>query len=309
MLKIGVLGLGNIAQKAYLSVFSGIQDQAEFYLSSRNETKLKSLQAKYRFPHVTTNMDELLEVGLDAVFIHTPTATHYTIIKKFLTAGINVYVDKPVSEDLLEVDELYKLAEQHDVQLTAGFNRRFAPYNQQIRQITGKQLITVEKTRVSAHQPVQEAIYDLFIHVVDTALFLANITTFKPTEANFSYQINADAAGILTNCSMTLKLDGLTVLAKMNMQSGVDHETATIESSKGIATVTDLETLTKDSASGQLSSSLAGWTPMLTRRGFEPLINEFIHSLSDRAYDNPVSPASSVLSHQLCQLILDGTVS
>ncbi|WP_369347158.1 Gfo/Idh/MocA family oxidoreductase [Amylolactobacillus amylophilus] len=65
--------------------------------------------------------------------------------KKFLTAGINVYVDKPVSEDLLEVDELYKLAEQHDVQLTAGFNRRFAPYNQQIRQITGKQLITVEK--------------------------------------------------------------------------------------------------------------------------------------------------------------------
>ena len=306
MLKIGVIGLGNIAQKAYLPVFSELQDKVEWYLSTRNEDKLLALQAKYRFPHVTTDMDSLLTAGLDAVFIHTPTPTHFAIISEFLNAGINVYVDKPVSENPAEVEELYSLATSKNVQLTTGFNRRFAPYNVELKQLTDKQLITVEKTRVLAQQSVKEAIYDLFIHVVDTALVLADIDNFTATENNFSFSIAKDANGNLSNCSMTLTLPDKTVIAKMNMQAGVDHESASIETPSGIYSVTDLESFQTDTEKGQQTKTLAGWTPMLVRRGFAPLINAFVSSLDKGSTANPVSPTSSILSHKLCQLMLDG---
>ncbi|WP_268744057.1 hypothetical protein [Pediococcus pentosaceus] len=40
MIKVGVIGLGNIAQKAYLPVYSELQDRFEWHLSSRNAEKL-----------------------------------------------------------------------------------------------------------------------------------------------------------------------------------------------------------------------------------------------------------------------------
>ncbi len=43
-MKIGVIGLGNIAQKAYLPTYSECRHLAEFVLATRNpETRQKSL--------------------------------------------------------------------------------------------------------------------------------------------------------------------------------------------------------------------------------------------------------------------------
>ncbi len=41
-MKVGVLGLGNIAQKAYLPVYTQMQDQAAFYFATRNKEVQKS---------------------------------------------------------------------------------------------------------------------------------------------------------------------------------------------------------------------------------------------------------------------------
>lgn len=45
MLKIGVIGLGDIAKKAYLPVFSGISN-VEFHLYTRNAEKLTEISSK-----------------------------------------------------------------------------------------------------------------------------------------------------------------------------------------------------------------------------------------------------------------------
>ena len=84
MIKVGVIGLGNIAQKAYLPVYSELQDRFEWHLSSRNAEKLAHIQKQFGFQYGSTNSDELITEGVEAVFVHTPTATHYDIIKKFL---------------------------------------------------------------------------------------------------------------------------------------------------------------------------------------------------------------------------------
>ncbi|WPP09786.1 hypothetical protein SIN07_02710 [Pediococcus inopinatus] len=45
MKKIDVMGLGNIAQKAYLPVMASLQDQYEWHFCTRNDEKRRKLQA------------------------------------------------------------------------------------------------------------------------------------------------------------------------------------------------------------------------------------------------------------------------
>ena len=45
-MKIGIIGLGGIAQKAYLPVLTQMKD-VELILSTRNQETLKSIQEKY----------------------------------------------------------------------------------------------------------------------------------------------------------------------------------------------------------------------------------------------------------------------
>lgn len=120
MEKIGVIGLGNIAQKAYLPVMASLQDKYEWHLTTRNVEKGQKLAAKYGFTHLHQTLDQLIAEKPLAVFVHTPTSTHENVIKQLLNAGINVYVDKPVSEDLQVVEELYKLADTNNLMLTCG---------------------------------------------------------------------------------------------------------------------------------------------------------------------------------------------
>ncbi len=101
MLNIGVIGLGNIAQKAYLPVMAQLQDQVNWVLCSRQPAKLAQLQDQYRFSNGCLSFEDLLAKSLDAVFIHTPTNTHYTLVKQALSHGLHVFVDKPLSENPL----------------------------------------------------------------------------------------------------------------------------------------------------------------------------------------------------------------
>jgi len=172
MEKIGVIGLGNIAQKAYLPVMATLQDEYEWHLTTRNKAKGEMLEIKYGFKHFHQTLDELIAEKPLAVFVHTPTSTHYEIIKQLLNADINVYVDKPVSEELSEVEDLYNLASERKLILTCGFNRRFAPFNQELKKIADKRMIVSEKIRERAEQPVKFAVFDLMIHSVDTAVYL-----------------------------------------------------------------------------------------------------------------------------------------
>ncbi|KRN27229.1 hypothetical protein IV38_GL000721 [Lactobacillus selangorensis] len=294
MLRIADIGLGNIAQKAYLPVMAQLQDRVEWHMVTRNPDKLAHLQKKDGFPYATHQLDALDALDLDAVFIHTPTQTHYRLVKRFLEQGINVYVDKPLSENLAEVEELYQLATAKHVLLTVGFNRRFAPLNQKLHAVKDKQLIQVEKTREKALDPVTFTTYDLFIHVIDTALYLADF----PQLENPQYWLHADN-GAFQQGTISLQTKEQQITMTLNCQAGTNRESSRVETPFGIDTVTDLSTYTTDSAQTKSIHAPSDWMPTLERRGFQPLILAFIKALETNG-QNPVSPASSLLSHQLC---------
>ncbi|SPC39250.1 Gfo/Idh/MocA family protein [Latilactobacillus fuchuensis] len=301
MLKIGVLGLGNIAQKAYLPVMAQMQDRVDWYLCTRQPAKLAQLQAQYHFSHATDSIDDLLTSHLDALFIHTPTPTHYALVRQALENGLHVFIDKPLSEKPFEVAALYQLAKQQNRLLMVGFNRRFAPMIQQLAALPAKHLIEVTKTRVDTLQPTPFAIYDLMVHPLDTALYLAG-------DIGLDYQVH-------TYCQQTdhhelllariqLETPHQLITVTLDMQSGTNQEIATVQTPTGRYTVNNLTELVHQQATGQQLETVADWVPTLTNRGFAPMIDAFISAIENQQ-PSPVSTASSRLSHELCQQLIE----
>lgn len=299
MIKIGVIGLGNIAQKAYLPVYAQLQDQFEWHLVTRNAEKLEQIQQRFGFSYGTTNQDDLIKAGVKAVFIHTPTPTHYQIIKKFLSQKINVFVDKPVSENIAEVEELYQLAETNGVLLTAGFNRRFAPMHQKLNQVEKLHSVKALKTRENEQQATNFAVFDLMIHVVDLVQFAMGSTGVQYVNG----QIFQDDHHRLVSAEMTLINGQTTGVASVDMQAGVNCETIQAVGTKGIATVENLRQATIHSGTQTVTESPSDWQTTLETRGFKPLIESFLQAVITNG-KNPVSPDSSILSHRLCMRLI-----
>jgi len=293
MEKIGVIGLGNIAQKAYLPVMASLQDKFEWHLTTRNAEKGQKLAEKYGFSHIHQTLDQLIAEKPLAVFVHTPTSTHEVIIRQLLDAGINVYVDKPVSEDLSVVEELYKLAEKKDLMLTCGFNRRFAPFDQQLKAIPDKRLIMSEKIREDAPHETKFVIFDLMILSFDTALFLLD----EPIESVSNHLVTSGKN--LEQGYVTLTSKHTQVQITNNLAGGVNLEQTTVQSTEERAQVTNLNLMNTYQTGVTIQTARPDWERNLVTRGFEPLILEFLDAVSSNG-DNPVSPESSILSHKIC---------
>lgn len=134
-MKIGIIGLGDIAQKAYLPVITQLPN-IELVFCTRNANALESLAKQYRISETCQDYQQLLHFGVDAVMIHAATSVHPQIAAFFLQNGIPTFVDKPLADNADDVEKLYDIAEKEKQPLYVGFNRRHIPlYNQHMPEV------------------------------------------------------------------------------------------------------------------------------------------------------------------------------
>lgn len=81
-MKIGIIGLGDIAQKAYLPVITQLPN-IELVFCTRNPNTLESLAKQYRISEICQDYQQLLHFGVDAVMIHAATSVHLQIAAFF----------------------------------------------------------------------------------------------------------------------------------------------------------------------------------------------------------------------------------
>ncbi|NUR31651.1 MAG: Gfo/Idh/MocA family oxidoreductase, partial [Catenulispora sp.] len=100
-LSVAVIGLGDIARKAYLPVL-GTQADLRLRLMTRNRDRLAELGGAYhvpdecRFTELAAVLDGSAVCGdLDAAFVHVATVAHLEVVTTLLDAGVPTYVDKP----------------------------------------------------------------------------------------------------------------------------------------------------------------------------------------------------------------------
>ncbi len=294
MLKIGLVGLGSIAQKAYLPYLRQIPD-IEWHVFTRNREILNQVVSLFGQAKAYEDLDNLIGADLDGVMIHAATSVHVAIASLFLKAGIPVYMDKPLAESYADAKLLYDLAEEHETFLMTGFNRRFAPRVTELKVVPNKTKIFVEKNDVNRPGDLQFKLFDFFIHPLDTALYLLDDA---PVSGQFHYH---KAGELLSQVSIVLYSASTTVMIGMNLQSGSRKEVMEVQSPEGSYQLQDLTDLTVYQGSDQCVKGFGSWARTLEKRGFESIVDAFLTAI--QTGENPVSPNSSLLSHWLCDQI------
>jgi len=170
-MRAALIGLGDIAEKAYLPALAG-RGGLELSLMTRDGAKLDRIGDAWRIARRFTDLDALISDGITAAFVHAATEAHAEIVERLLEAGVHVYVDKPLSDRLDDCERLVELAERRGRSLMVGFNRRFAPdYTALIER--PRDLVVMQKHRTGPLEAARRTVFDDFIHVVDTLRFLA----------------------------------------------------------------------------------------------------------------------------------------
>lgn len=295
-MKIGVIGIGGIAQKAYLPTYAKLRQKAEFIFATRNNAVRQKIAAEYGFSHTVTTIDELLAEKIEACFIHVATKAHFETAQKCLNAGVAVFIDKPVSEDFQEVRQLQKLAEEKGLLFMVGFNRRFAPMVDQLKQLPNKRVIQLQKNEPDHAMNTQYGIYDLFIHLVDTAVYLLD------DEIMSVHSKIREEAGQMIFTQMQLSTATTECILSMDLMSGGKLERYQVSSPQQTLFLDQLTDLTIKRGQVEELQRFGDWVTTLEKRGFEQLVKAFIAAVSNETVN--LRQKDVLLSHELCEGML-----
>ncbi|MER5542547.1 Gfo/Idh/MocA family protein [Streptomyces sp. NPDC002586] len=293
-MKVGCIGLGDIARKAYLPVL-GMQPGIELHLQTRTPATLDRVADTLHLPagRRHTTLDSLLAAGLDAAFVHAPTTAHPEIVTRLLAAGVPTYVDKPLAYELADSERLVNLAEERGVSLCVGFNRRYAPGYAQCLEHP-RELILMQKNRVGLPEQPRSMILDDFIHVVDTLRFLVP----GPVD---DITVRARVAdGLLHHVVLQLGGDGFTALGVMNRLSGSTEEILEVSGQDTKRQVLNLAEVIDHK--GQPTVRRRGdWVPVARQRGIEQAVLAFLDAV--RA-GKVLSARDALATHELCERVV-----
>lgn len=297
MLKLGIIGLGDIAGKAYLPVLSSRED-IELHLYTRNQEKLAHIGQRYRFANLHQTLDALLHSGIRGAFVHGATDAHPELVEQLLRHDIHVYVDKPITSHYASTRRLVELAEQRHLILMAGFNRRYAPAYRKLKEVAAPNMVLMQKNRANQPAEVRTFIFDDFIHVVDTLRYLF---PYPVEELRVSGRI---VEGLLHHVTVQFLAKGATAIGLMNRDSGTSEERVEVMSATEKRIATQVSELVIRSGADETKPGGSDWEPTLHKRGFEQIITEFIGAVrTGQAPEN--SATDALLTHEICERIVE----
>ncbi len=124
-LKVAVVGLGKMGllHCGILNVLPGVKLVGVCEATPLTRRIIKKVLRKVP---VVANVSELSILDLDALFITTPTSTHYTVARTAIEAGLadNIFVEKPLSSSYADSRALCDLMVGKGVSMV-GYVRRF----------------------------------------------------------------------------------------------------------------------------------------------------------------------------------------
>ncbi|MEU9085034.1 Gfo/Idh/MocA family oxidoreductase [Streptomyces sp. NPDC048357] len=293
-MKVGCIGLGDIAQKAYLPVLT-TRPGIELHLQTRTPATLERVGGIHHVPAARrhTDLDALLAEGLDAAFVHASTAAHPEIVTRLLRAGVPTYVDKPLAYELADSVRLVELAEERRVSLAVGFNRRHAPGYAQCADHP-RELIIMQKNRVGLPEDPRTLVLDDFIHVIDTLRFLL------PGEAEHVDVRAVVREGLMHQVVLQLSGDGFTALGIMNRLSGSTEEILEVSGRDTKRQVVNLAEVIDHK--GQPTVRRRGdWVSVARQRGIEQVVDHFLEAVET---GKTLSARDALLTHQLCERVV-----
>lgn len=149
------------------------------YICDLDHKRLEQLRPQLQGTSITTRFEDLLQdPELQAIVIATTAPTHYRLCKAALTAGKDVYVEKPFVLDVAQGKELIRIAEQEGRVLMVGHLLEYHPVINRLKlMIDSKELGDVfyiynQRVNLGTVRGDENALWNFAPHDVSSILYL-----------------------------------------------------------------------------------------------------------------------------------------
>ncbi len=198
MMRLGIIGAGSIIpshlQAAKLNGFVPVA-----ICGKENSERAQTLSNQYAELNFRKNVDSLLDVKLDALLIATTPDATIPLIKKCLSKGIPILVEKPVG---IALENFRSLDEIVYSEIMVAFNRRFYSSVQEFKSILQNAepgLIQINIPELSwikspSEEQQRKMLFENSVHMFDLVNYLFNEVAISEvarldTRAKSNFQI------------------------------------------------------------------------------------------------------------------------
>ena len=168
-IRVGVVGVGYLGQ-FHAEKYARMEEAELVGVVDIDRSRAREIAKRYEtqpYYHHAELFDKV-----QAVNIAVPTLLHHDIAKDFLLHGIDVLLEKPMTKDLEEADELIELAESGGMILQVGHLERFSGTMAALQGVVQYPLF-IESHRLSPFSKRGtdvNVVLDLMIHDIDILL-------------------------------------------------------------------------------------------------------------------------------------------
>ena len=183
-IRVGLIGAGRIGRVHAENLAYRVPEASLVAISDIFVEAAEKLAADFQIPATYKDHRSIMEdKTIEAVIICSSTDTHSMMIEEAGAAGKHIFCEKPIDHDLSKIDRALAVVEQAGVKLQVGFNRRFDPNFQRVREIVaageiGDPHILQITSRDPGPPPIEYIkvsggiFLDMTIHDFDMARFL-----------------------------------------------------------------------------------------------------------------------------------------
>jgi len=134
---IGIIGCGTIAYWTHIRSLAGLCNARVTGLADPDPDALARAKRLVNAPAFSTVEGLLASSAIDAVVIASPTPLHPAHLLAACAAGKHVYVEKPLAHDAASLSAIRGCIEDTKLSIAVGYNLRFHPACQRVRQRLG----------------------------------------------------------------------------------------------------------------------------------------------------------------------------
>ncbi len=170
-LKVGVIGTGHLG-KFHIKMLKQIEGCELAGIYDADSSAAKSAGNEFRVK--TFGLLEELLNNVDAVSIATITGAHHDVAKKCLENNLHVFIEKPITAEIHQAEELVKIAAERNLNLQVGHIERFNPALISLEKFIIKPMF-IQTDRLAQFNPRGTdvaVVLDLMIHDIDIILSL-----------------------------------------------------------------------------------------------------------------------------------------
>ena len=215
MIKVGIVGVGHLGEIHLKLILSSINfDLIGFY--ETNQEKSDLISKKYQVKSFKSLED--LSENVQAVNISTPTIHHHEIATFFLKNNIHVFIEKPITTNVKEANELVQLAKDNNLVGQVGHVERFNGAFTEVENLLNPMFIEAHRlSNYPARGTDVSVILDLMIHDIDIILSIVKskvsnvsangtkIISSSPDIANARIEFENGCVANLTASRISLK--------------------------------------------------------------------------------------------------------